>query len=65
MSGVVSIINNDPRIELYVLTALRVINNIIKSSPYKKYDIKVYLDSSMSHDMLGMASVYTNEIWLN
>ena len=65
MSDVISIINNDPRIELYVLTALRVINNIIKGSSRKKYDIKVYLDSSMSDDMLGMASVYTNEIWLN
>lgn len=65
MSDVVSIINNDPRIELFVLIASRVINNIITASSYKKYEIKVYLDSSMSDDMLGLASVYTNEIWLN
>lgn len=65
MSDVISITNNDPRLELYVLTALRVVNDIVKNASHTKYNIHVYLDSNMSDDMLGLASTYTNEIWLN
>lgn len=65
MSSVVSIKHDDPRLELYVLTALRVVNDIVRDTPHLKYTISVYLDDKMTDDTLGMASIYTNEIWLN
>ena len=65
MSGIISIKHDDPRLELYVLTALRVINEIIRDTPYINPDITVYLDNTMTDDTIGLASIYTNEIWLN
>lgn len=65
MNSVVSIKRDDPRLELYVLTALLVVNDIIRDTPHLKYEINVYLDSNMTDDMLGLASIHTKEIWLN
>ena len=65
MSSVVSIKHDDPKLELYVLTALRVLNDIVRDTPHSKYEITVYLDNNIADDVLGLASIYTNEIWLN
>ena len=65
MSSVVSIKHDDPKLELYVLTALRVVNDIVRDTPHSKYEITVYLDNNIADDVLGLASIYTNEIWLN
>jgi hypothetical protein len=41
------------------------VNDIVRDTLHLKYEINVYLDGDMTDDTLGLASIYTNEIWLN
>jgi len=65
MSEIFTITYHDPRLDLFVLNANTILNDIIIKSDKPQYNITLYLDSSMNEDTFGFASWYSEEIWLN
>jgi hypothetical protein len=65
MNELFSIKYDDPRLDLYVNNTYRVLNDIIIQTNSKKYEISLYLDSSMNESTYGLASWYDQQIILN
>jgi len=65
MNELFSIKYDDPRLELYVRNVYMVLNNIVIQTNKQKYEVSLYLDSSMNETTYGLASWYDQEIILN
>lgn len=65
MNGPFTIKYDDPRLELYVRNAYTVLNDIVTQTNNQKYEISLYLDSSMNESTYGVASWYDQYIILN
>jgi len=65
MNELFSIKYDDPRLELYVSNTYRVLNDIVIQTNKQKYEVSLYLDSSMNETTYGLASWYDQEIILN
>jgi hypothetical protein len=65
MDELFSIKYEDPRLELYVSNTYRVLSDIVIQTNKQKYEVSLYLDSSMNETTYGLASWYDQEIILN
>lgn len=65
MDELFSIKYEDPRLELYVSNTYRVLKDIVIQTNSQKYEISLYLDSSMNESTYGLASWYDQQIILN